>query len=351
MRIVPATFLILACTGSGDVITDCDDRDGLRPVCRFQHPEDIAVPGDGAVLIVSEMGNMLDRESRGFLSLFDRASEERRISYPREGAASASPTPGWGDPDCPGERPDDFSPHGIDLAQRPDGRWRLLVVSHGQRESVEFFEVTGRGATLEVEWRGCAIPPEGLFFNDLVNLPDGGLLATHMMNGSPIFGVLSARMGFDTGGVYEWQPPAVWKPIAGTEAPFPNGIEVSEDAAEIFLNAYGAGEVRRIRRADGALLATAAVPSPDNSSWGRDGKLLVASHRGTFADEVRCRDIRVGACPMAFEILALDAETLEGDPVFSHVGSPMGGGTVAVDLGHEWVIGSFTGDRLLRVPR
>ena len=55
----------------------------------------------------------------------------------------------------------------------------------------------------------------------------------------------------------------------------------------------------------------------------------------------------------AFEILALDADTLAGFAWLSHRGAPMGAATVAVQLGDDVYLGSFAGDRITRwrVPR
>ena len=44
---------------------------------------------------------------------------------------------------CPGPPPPAFSPHGIHLSERSDGRLQLLAVQHGGRESVEFFAPAG----------------------------------------------------------------------------------------------------------------------------------------------------------------------------------------------------------------
>ena len=98
----------------------------------------------------------------------------------------------------------------------------------------------------------------------------------------------------------------------------------------------------------GELLAATRVPAPDNLSWARDGRLLVASHVGGFFDNMHCMDLEHGACPMSFEILALDPITLEGAAVFANSGSPMGAGTVALHVGDGLVIGSFAGDRVIR---
>ena len=38
-------------------------------------------------------------------------------------------------------------------------------------------------------------------------------------------------------------------------------------------------------------------------------------------------------------------------PIFENRGAPMGGGTVAIDIGRELVIGSFAGDRVIRAPK
>ena len=47
--------------------------------------------------------------------------------------------------------------------------------------------------------------------------------------------------------------------------------------------------------------------------------------------------------------MAVDAETIETSVRFDSAGSPMGGGTVGLQVGNELFIGSFAGDRILRV--
>lgn len=338
-----------ACAPAHEIITTCEDVDGIHPICGFQNPEDLALLPDGHTVIVSQFG-LMDGSKPGNLVVFDAAHEATWMGY-TGGTGSEGPTPNWGDPECPGPPSAEFSPHGIDLARRSDGLLQLLVVNHGARESIEFFEVeTGDAPSLR--WRGCAIAPPDSYLNDVVTLPDDGLLVTHMMpRDSEMIGMLRGSFGFDTGHVLEWRPAGGFRVVAGTEAPFPNGIEVSEDARSLYLNAYMAGEVRRIDRETGALLATAKVPSPDNSSWGLDGRLLVASHRGDVKDQMACYGLNAGSCPMAFDIVALDPETLEAEVLVQLAGPPMGAGTIALDLGDELLIGSFAGDRLIRVPK
>ena len=320
-------------------------------MCGLQNPEDLALLPDGRTVILSQFG-LMDGSRPGNLAFFDLDSEAVRVAYTGAPGPADQPEQQWGDPECPGPPAPAISPHGIDLAKRADGRLQLLVVNHLGRESVEVLEVRDGAEGPELVWRGCVIPPPNSYLNDIVHLPDGGFLATHMMpRDGELMGMLRGSLGFDTGHVLEWRPAGGWRPVPGTEAPFPNGIELSADGKSIYLNAYMAGEVRRIDRESGALLGKAKVPSPDNSSWGRDGRLLVASHRGGFRDQTACYGLTAGACPMAFEIVAVDPETLATETILAQAGAPMGAGTIALDLGGELLIGSFAADRMIRVPR
>jgi hypothetical protein len=346
-----ASVFTFGCTSSPEPIIGCVDARGIHPICGFQNPEDLSLLDNGRHLIVSQYGDMIDPSHEGSLAVLDLETEEVRVVYPGPKSSQGTVTPGWGDANCSGPATEPLNPHGIDMAARPDGRLQLLVVNHGGGESIEFFEVLPEADNVRLVWRGCVVPPEGAYFNDVVNLPDGGFLATHMMEyGSTTWGMMKAVFGSDTGFVYEWHANTGFKPVPGTEAPFPNGIEVSPDGSEIFLNVYMAGEVRRIDRSSGEVLAVATVPAPDNSSWSQDGHLLVASHLGGFSEQMPCMQIEEGPCPMSFEIVALDPVTLEGGAIFANRGEPMGGGTVGIDIGGRLVIGSFAGDRVIVAP-
>jgi hypothetical protein len=352
--LLSSMLLALAACSSGELIGECADAGGIHAVCGMQNPEDLALLPDGRTLIVSQFGSMTAQRP-GNIALLDLETEALRIVYPVPAPSTdvtdSKATAGWGDPACPGPPGAVFNPHGLDLDTRTDGRRQLLVVNHGGRESIEVFEVDHSAAGTEVHWRGCVIAANGLFINDLVHLPEGGFLVTHMMDPeNSTWDMLRAAFGRDIGRVYEWQPETGFQPVPGTDAPFPNGIELSADGREIYLNVYMGGEVRRIDRETGELLGSAEVSSPDNSSWAPDGRLLVASHLGGIADQQLCMDVTSGACPMRFAIVALDPKTLEAEVLFEHEGVPMGAGTMAIDTGDELLIGSFAADRMLRVP-
>jgi hypothetical protein len=345
---------LLACGGGVEAILECDAAEGIRVVCGFQNPEDLALLPGREALVVSQFGS-LDGTRPGSLALFRLASDEIEPLFPRGGAGTAPEVaagPVWGDPDCPGPPPAAFSPLGIDLANRSDGALQLLVVNHGGRAAVEFFEVSGTGEA-SLAWRGCALPPEQAVLNDVVALPDGGFLATKSYSsseGTP--GMLTlgrALLGMETGEVLEWHSGAGFREVPGTQGSIPNGVEVSDDGESVYLNLYAAGEVRRVARHSGALLASVEVSYPDNLSWGADGRLLVASHTASLSELAACNELEAGACPAAFEIVALSPDLSEREVLFANAGPPMGGGSVAIQLGDELVIGTWAGDRIARV--
>jgi hypothetical protein len=109
------------------------------------------------------------------------------------------------------------------------------------------------------------------------------------------------------------------------------------------------GGVRRLSLRDGRVEARAEVTGLDNATWAEDGRLWVASLT-SLADVTRCGNLERGACAAAFRIVAVDPETMETEVIYEGGGAPMGGGTVGLQVGDELFIGSFAGDRILRVP-
>jgi hypothetical protein len=333
-------------------ITSCDPIGPATPLCGFQNPEDLALLPDGRHVLVSEYGGGDARPGR--ISLLDLETSARQILF--AGGEPAAPGP-WGASDCNGPPSPAFSPHGIHLSRRADGALQLLVVQHGGRESVELFEVSRvskTGSDWDVVWRGCALAPDGSSLNDVVALPEGGFLVTRMIASGGLglmFGYAKAALfGGDTGWVYAWSPETGFAEVPGTRAPLPNGIELSADGEKIFLNATLGSEVRRIDRRTGALEARAEVPQPDNLTWASDGRLLVASLRGAFREITACMDLERGSCPAAFAIVALDPQTMTTEVVYEGgAGTPSGAGTVGLEVNGGLLIGTFAGDRIVRV--
>ncbi|MEM7410697.1 MAG: SMP-30/gluconolactonase/LRE family protein [Myxococcota bacterium] len=348
-----AAGLISFGCASVEPITGCDPVGDVTPLCGYQNPEDLALLPDGRSVLVSEYGGM-DGEHQGLLSRLDLETGERHPLYAGGGNGEAR----WGDPACEGPL-EALTPHGLDLSERSDGRLQLLVVQHHQRESVEFFEV-GRDAAGEwqVAWRGCVEPPEGSWLNEVVGRPDGSFFASHMMpkgSAGRFFAMVSgALFGADTGHVWEWTPSNGFRAVPGTDAGFPNGVEVSPDGRHLFVNASLGGQVARVNLESGEVEGHAEVPTPDNLTWGPDGRLWVASLRPeSVTDTLACDEITDGACPLAFAIVAIDPETLQTENLYvSDDTTPGGAGTVGLWVpGGDILVGTFAGDRILRVDR
>ena len=338
-----------ACSKPRPPILDCAPAKDARPICGFHNPEDLALLPESQSLVVSQMG-AVDGSKSGNLVFFSLESESLALAYPPVGGDASAPRPGWGDAHCPGPPGAAFSPHGLDLATRPDGALQLLVVNHGGRESIELFEVSDSPGAPELAWRGCALAPEDALLNDVAALPDGGFVTTKFLSKNhPNWSSLLGLLRLSTGYVLEWQPEGGFRRLPGTDAPLPNGIAVSRDGETLFVDEYLADEVRKISRRSGELLGKADVASPDNLNWTADGRLLVASHNAPLNEILACGDVVQGQCPFHFSIVLLDPKEMKGVALYENAGPPMGAGTSALRIGNDLLIGSFAGDRLLRV--
>lgn len=349
-RLTPCAFalLALACASSLEPVTDCKARGNARPLCGFQNPEDLALLPDGQSLVVSEYGSMQGGRA-GQLALFELGAEQRTVLF--RGGDAEGTEESWGDAACPGPPSREFSPHGIHLSTRSDGRFQLLAVQHGGRESVEFFELRQAPRPWAAVWRGCAVAPQGSWLNDVVALPGGGFLVTHMMPKGDLAELSSSFRDPPAarGHVLEWKRGGGFAVVAGTKSALPNGIELSRDASLIYLNVAGSHQVWRIERATGRVTGRADVRAPDNSTWAADGKLLVSSMLAGPEQFGVCTNLAQGACPLPFQIVALDPQSLKTRVLYRGGGAPMGGGTVGLRVRDELFIGSFAGDRILRV--
>ncbi len=340
---------LAACSKPGEPVVDCAPVGDARPICGFKNPEDLALLPGGKTLVLSQMGHGSMDGAPGSLVFFDLASDAISPAYPLETASDPTPAAGWGDAACPGPPGKSLSPHGLSLARRPDGALALYVVTHG-REGIELFEVVDAETAPALEWRGCVPAPEGTFLNDVAALPDGGFATTHMFPpGSTLWPLLKGMLGLSTGYVLEWHPGSGFAQVPGSEGAMPNGIEASPDGESLYVDMYLGDEVRKLARRTGETLATVEIASPDNVLWSPDGTLLVASHNAPIREVMACGEIERGACPFHYGIVALDPETLAPKALYENRGAPMGAGTAALKIGDELVIGTFAGDRIVRV--
>lgn len=329
---------------------DCGRKGPARAICGFTNPEDmVPLPGNRALLI-GEYGRSADDHS-GALVVFDLATESKTVVF-RGGDVAAPAEAGWGAPGCTAAPDAGFNSHGIDLVRRDDGRLALLVVQHGSREAVEFFEVRETGTGWQVDWRGCVPSPPDASLNEVAALSDGSFFTTKMAS---LAGAADLSGGFPdgpTGNAFHWSAEAGYVVVGGTEGILPNGIASSPDGRTIYMNASGENSIRKVDVERGVELGRASVPSPDNVTWSPDGRLLVASLRGIDDPELfeACLAASDRPCPIPFAIVAVDPDSMTNlGVVYENDGQPMGAGTVGLQVGDELFVGSFKGDRILRI--
>jgi len=362
-------IFLLSNAGCVRIKDNCETVGSKQPICGTRRPEDMALIPNQPMLIVSEMGDPTDHGVAGSLSVLNTETKIFTRLYPLDKnksdfynklpSISVSPkiknNKIWGDPDCPQYAPSIFAPHGIHLSLRKDGDLQLLAVNHGSREAIEYFQLTLSNGIPSLDWKGCVIPKPATFMNNVVSLADGGFIATQAFDyeafsiGPLNIELIKGIFGWDTGYVFEWHPDTGFKKIIGGDGRFVNGVALSEDEKSIYATYYMGHEVRKIDRSTGELLATTKIVGPDNLTWSDAGNLLVASHQGTLLDKLACLKVTDTACVFKFSVYQLDPETLSSKEVISHKGPPMGAVTVAKQVGKHLYLGSYAGNRVMKI--
>jgi len=340
--------LLSACgVPPGTLITDCVDKGNLHPVCGLQSPEDIAIVPGGDYLLLSELGNM--GEFPGRIVLFDVRDESWQPIFPVTGAVA--PALVQGDTSCTEPPGPEMSPHGSHLVQLADGSWRYLVVNHGGREAVELFslQLPAQGKP-QLRGQGCVVPADNTLINEVVGLSNGDVVYTRMYHPQDVMGLWRGMLGFETGDVWRWSHDTGARLLPGTRGGLTNGIEISPDERFVFINQYMDKEVHKYDLAREQRVAVGQVANADNSAWGPNGELWLASQASELPVFLACSKDPTATCGMAFDIVALNPETMQSRIIFQHQGPPMGAATVATPNRDKVYVGSFLGDRLLVVP-
>ena len=342
--LLPLIVSLAAC--GGDIVTHCDADGPVTPLCGVQMPEDIEVlPADGGLLI-SEFGDM--GKLPGYLTWYQPGPNARFIRLVDSTTITAGAGDNWGDPSC--QSPERLSPHGIHLAARDDAL-QLLVVNHGAREQVLFYEVIpsgNRDQAPDLAWRGCVAFPDYAVLNDVASLPRGGFAVTHMYDRENVMlAQLKSMLGLNKGHVWRWFPDSGARIITGSSARMPNGIEVDPSGNSLWVNNYIDGEVVQYDASTDEILSVAEIPNIDNSAWLEDGRLAIASHYAPLS-MMPCFSLTRGSCGHGYDIVALDpAKPDQPTVIFAHAGGgPFGPATVAVPYNGKLYLGSFSGDRL-----
>ena len=308
----------------------CDPVGEIQFICDMVSPEDIVViPGE-------EWAITSGAREGGRLHLLDVSDKMSTVLFPTpdsEHRLDAETYPG-----CPGPldltNPDVSRLHGLYLEPGSDSVHTLLVVHHGPRESIEFFEVEAGDAQPSVAWIGCAVAPEGASLNSVVALPGGGFATTNA-------GI----------GVWEWHADSGWEVLPESEDTAANGIEVSEDGEFLYIAGWAEEKMTRLSRGVTPIQKD-VIPlgfRPDNLRMALDGSVIFAAGH-TDQDGNSITDPREPTRETT-NVAAINPETLDFERVFVH--PAMDGfiaSTTAIRIGDELWLGSYRGDRLAYLP-
>ena len=350
---VLCTLLLSACSEQAIFVDGCVASGKMEPICQFTNPEDIELLPDGKTLLVSQMGLNMEQSAPGSLVFFDTVT--RQIT-PAQPAKDTPITDDWGAANCPGNPHATIAPHGTSLKQRADSRWQLAVVNHGGRESIEMYELLTSRDQPQLVWRGCVPATDGVFMNDVAVLKDGGFVASHMFDkrAPHVLGTsvdaMKAIIGMHTGYVFEWQKASGFRILSESHSAMPNGVEISKDDSIVFANIYFGGEMLKLDRMSGKRLGSLPIHKGDNLAWDSKGALLNVSHTGPLSEEVLCMKQPGRTCALEYQVHRIDPKTLKSEVLFAHVGAPMGAATVAREANGSLYLGTFTGNRMVKMP-
>jgi len=318
-------------------VLDCGLHGDVEILCGTNSPVDFERTPDGRFLIVSKMG----RDENKGLDLFDLAA---RTFAPM--SLSAEKKPDWGEDACTESIGGRIQPHGLSLSKRTSGVWQLYVVNHGVRESMEMYELLPDGAKWKLAWRGCV--PAGKPYNDVASLPDGSFVATRpqalQKEGQNPFA------GGPSGNVAVWTKEKGERVLPGSEYAYPNGIVVSENGRYAYISGWISRDLHKYDLKAEKEIAKCELPfMPDNLTWKRDGKILAAGVKGVSGN---CPKDSQHPCIQGFMVAEVDPETLEHRVLYDNNGKALiNGVSVAIDAGDAFYVGSFQGDRVVKVPR
>ena len=325
-------------------ITGCQSDSQISVYCEFSNPEDIVVLPDNRHLLISEFGAIVPLSPEnipGQISLFDTDTMKKKSIKLTLGENI------WGDNNC---QRDDllFSPHGIDLNQRSDGRYQLAVINHMPQETVEMFELQNMDDSWTLQWRGCVNAPETAYFNDVALRNDGSFFSTHMYE-KDISYLSLAYVSYsktDTGFVYQWDANDGFTRVSNSEGSFPNGISISDDETNLFINYVFNHRTSKLNLLNLTIEAEHfSKGTPDNSSI--DGEFIwVAVQDNTGTDLLIHCDETVVQCSLPFTIYKLRQEDLSEVETFSFKQTQIGSVTVGVPHKEKVWLGTFMGNRI-----
>ena len=337
-------------------IEGCQSDDVLTVYCDFQNPEDLSVLPDGRHILVSEFGAITPLSPvnvHGNLSLLDTTDGTKK-NIEIEMSDNV-----WGDPECERESMI-LSPHGIDINQRLDGSYQLAIVNHMPTETIELFELIENNDAWSLTWRGCVDAPAHGYFNDVALKTNGSFYVSQMYdkNISLLKLAVMDTTKEDTGYVYHWTIRNGFKRLINTDGAFPNGVELSNDESNLFINYAFGNKISKYNLSSKTIEASFSMHGiPDNITI--DGDYLWVGTQdysgldsliycGVFAKDI-FEDPMINQCPLPFAAYHLKQSDLSLVNSYKYSNTVMGTATVALTVNGQLYFGSYHGDRIASV--
>jgi hypothetical protein len=300
-------------------------------VCNQEAPEDLVALGSQWVVAGAYAG-------AGGVRLIRISDRTSHLAYPAAAAVNRPDTRTY--PDCPGppgQGGAEFTTHGVYVEAGNGPVYKVFVVGHGARESIEVLQVDTAPAMPAVTWLGCVIAPDPIGLNSVRGLSDGGFLTTNFLPRGGTREATQRMLGGERNGeLWEWHTASGWQKVPGSEAAGANGVELSDDGRTLYVAAWGSQSFFRLSRG-----ATPPVRDEiplgfrvDNIHWARDGSLYA-----------------VGQAGQGWKAVKINPSTLAVTEVMTQPDTPaFGAGTAVVEVGSTLWVGSFRGNRIAIVP-
>jgi hypothetical protein len=338
-----------AASAASQAASGCEPSGDLEYICGPVNAEDIVQLGDSQWLIVSGMSAQGQGTSTpGRIYLVDHEQKTHDEWFPAANPVMRADSDTFGA--CPGPlNTQNFSAHGLALSDESNGRYRLYMTSHGEREAIEVFDVDASGSRPEIAWIGCVVLPDRTFSNSVAILSDGGFVTTKMMDPTAENGFAGILAGEISGNVYEWHPGGEVEAVEGTELSGANGIVVSPDERYMYVAAIGSRDIVRFdREADPIEKESVTIDvRPDNLRWSDEGTLYTVG--GNFVPPEECQGPQ---CATGWSVIEIDPDTLEATRVTGvDQNAALQGASTALPVGDEIWVGTFSGDRVGYLPK
>ncbi len=310
----------------------CDSGADTQFICGPVSPEDLLPIAGTPWVIVSSMAD------EGYISVAHTENYSTTAVFPAAAAAIRHDSETYAD--CPNPPGTQFRPHGLSLRKGSAGSHTLYVVAHGERESVEVFDVDNTATVPKLTWIGCVVAPAGVSLNSVTALPDGGFAASNF--------------NIAAGNLWEWQAANGWIEVPGSQMPGPNGLLVSADGRWFYIGGWTEKSVVRLSRGQTPVIRESVEVGfhVDNVRWTADGSLLAA---GQYAETM----VQVGAClsgagctGVSTRVARIETEPLTTEQILDYPSDDLLIlGTVAIEVGEELWVGAIAGgNKIGRFP-